>query len=406
MIKKILIITAVIAALAVTVIFIYRYQLISYSTEKIIRNALPEYVKVDKIRFDFKARKAFLEGFKLDGPRGFSDRYIIEIAEISCRYKLKGATILDGLEIFEPVLKGMVLHIERLHDGRINMAEMGGVMGPGAESVKQDQEMNARKVEGKKNSSPKAADFIKLPQDFRLTNGRIVFTDRFFVRGYNTITFDNMEAVLGLKMNDSYSQVLDVSSTGEGSVNGRRDQLVRWTIGFNPNTPRITMSSRFDVAGVDLITFEPYYDKFSPFEFAQCRVSGVLIFNFDNGNIGSTNELHLSNLIFSVKQGYGAMSVFEVDVKDLTKYFTTTTGDVVFDFKIKGDMANPRFYLGPISKQAVAAMVMDKVGEALQQMSRKSQGAAGSTTASTGNSDMDKAMKAIDMFKGFLDKKS
>ena len=129
MIKKILIIATVIVILAVSAVFIYRYHLISYSAEKIIRNTLPGYVGVSKIRFDFKGNRAFLEGFKLEAPRGFSDRYIVEIAEISCRYKLKGATILDGLEIFEPVLKDTVLHIERLPDGRVNLSEMGSVIG-------------------------------------------------------------------------------------------------------------------------------------------------------------------------------------------------------------------------------------------------------------------------------------
>jgi len=229
--------------------------------------------------------------------------------------------------------------------------------------------------------------------------------DRFFVQGQHVITFDGMDAVLNLKMNDLYSQVLDVASTGECNVNGHKDQSVKWAINFNPTTPKITMSNRFDLSGVDLITFEPYYDKFSPFEFAKCRVSGFLEFNSDNGNIGSTNELHLSNLVFSVKPGHENIMVFDTDVKDLAKYFTTITGDVVFDFKIKGDTVNPRFYLGPISKQAITAMVVDKVGEALQQMAQKKSGSTSSTAASFGNSDIDKAMKTINMFMSLADKK-
>lgn len=407
MIKKILVIAAVVAALAIAALFFYRYQIITYSAESVIRSALPGYVKISTIRFDFKAGKAFFEGFKLEGPRGFSDRYVVEIAEISCRYKLKGATILDGLEIFEPVLKGMVLRIERLNDGRVNLSEMGSVIepAPGDAAQKTGEDISGRGASGGGNGSgPKAADFIKLPQDFRIANGKIIFTDRFFVRGYNVIAFDNMEGSLNLKMDDSYSRVFDVASMGEGNINGHRDQSVRWAINFNPNTPRLTMANRFEVSGVDLITFEPYYDKFSPFEFARARVSGLLIFDFNNGNIGSANELHLTDLVFSVKPGYENAAMFETSVRDLAKYFTTSSGEVIFDFKIKGDMASPQFYLGPISKQAVTAMVVDKVSEAIQKMSQKGQETA--ATGSSGNTDVDKAMKAIDIFKGFLDKKS
>ncbi|MCX5679881.1 MAG: DUF748 domain-containing protein [Candidatus Omnitrophica bacterium] len=406
MIKKVLIITAVIVVLAIAAVFIYRYQLISYSAENLIRNALPGYVKISKIKFDFNNKKAFLEGFKLEGPRGFSDSYTVEIAEVSCRYKLKGATILDGLEVFEPILKDMIMHIERLPDGRVNLSEMGGVIGPGPSSADGSAQSVNSKPPDKSSPEPRAANFIKLPNEFNIKNGKIIFTDRFFVRGSHVITLDNIDAGVNLKVNDAYSQVLDIASTGEGNIDSHKDQIVRWAISFNPNTPRLTMSSRFDVSSVDLITFEPYYDKFSPFEFAKCRVSGILVFNSDNGNIGSTNELHLANLMFSVKPNYENVAMFEINIQDLTKYFTSFTGEVIFDFKIKGDMANPRFFLGPISKQAVAAMVMDKVGDVLQQMSRKGSGAAGSAAADSGNSDVDKAMRAISMVKGFLDKKN
>ena len=315
---------------------------------------------------------------------------------------MKGATILDGIEIFEPVLKSMVLHIERLQDGRVNLAGMGQIISqPHRTSAPNVTEDSGRQGGGEKRHSPKFSDFIKLPQRFSIKQGKIIFTDRFFVKGQHTISFENMDADVDLQMNDAYTQVLRVSSTGQGDVDGRPEQVIQWTISLDPNAPRLTMSNRFEVSSVDLITFEPYYDRFSPFEFARARVSGLLIFDFDNGNIGSSNELHLNNLVFSVKPGYENTMAFETDVKNLAKYFTASTGEVIFDFKIKGDMANPQFYLGPISKQAMAAMVIDKVSEAIKTMADKSGQGQGS-----GSSDMDKAMKAMQMFKGFLDKKS
>lgn len=402
MIKKIFLFTAAIVILTIAAIFIYRYQIIAYSAESVIRNAMPDYVSISKIRFDFKDHKAFLEGFAITGPFGFSDKNIVEIAEISCNYKLKGATILDGLEVYEPVLKGMVIRVERLQDGRVNLAQMGSVIAQSAEKESQAQEARGQGQETRKKAKgPKAADFIKLPQDFGIKNGRIIFTDRFFVRGYNVVTFDNMEAGMNMRMDDAYTKVLDVASIGEGNINGQKDQIVRWRINLNPNTPRLTMANRFEVQNANLVTFEPYYDRFSPFEFARCRVSGVLVFDFDNGNIGSTNELHLTDVVFSVKQGYENKMMFETNVESLVKYFSTSTGEIIFDFKIKGDMASPQFFLGPISKQAVASMVVDKVTDALYRMSQK-----GTEATPAANSDVDKAMQAIEMFKGFLDKKS
>jgi len=47
--------------------------------------------------------------------------------------------------------------------------------------------------------------------------------------------------------------------------------------------------------------------------------------------------------------------------EDLYKYFSSEQGDVVFDFKIKGPMNEPKFYLGSKTKRALTYMVLDKI---------------------------------------------
>ena len=154
------------------------------------------------------------------------------------------------------------------------------------------------------------------------------------------------------------------------------------------------MSNRFEVSGLNLLTFEPYYDSFSPLIFKKGRVSGTLVFDFNNGDIGSTNEIYLSNLAFSVKKGYENQQVWGVTVPEIVRYFTTTSGDIVFDFKLKGDMSRPQFYLGPISKRAIASMVVDRiVSYAVEQATKQS-----------GGKEIDKTKQAIDMVRQFLKK--
>lgn len=123
------------------------------------------------------------------------------------------------------------------------------------------------------------------------------------------------------------------------------------------------------------------------------RFSGSLIFNFDNGMIGSSDELRLSGLKFAVKPGYENAQFWQTTVPDLVKYFTTPYGEVVFDFKIKGDMDDPKFFLGPKSKEALIAMAVDKISDAIQKNASGGQ-----------KSDIEKAKDYIDMFKGFLKK--
>jgi hypothetical protein len=184
--------------------------------------------------------------------------------------------------------------------------------------------------------------------------------------------------------------MLELSFSGEGSLNGDGSQVVRWQGSMDTQAVELTMSNRLDVSGIDILSIRPYYDKYSPFIFASGNFSGELIFDFNNGNIGSTNVLRLSGVRFAVKNGYENSVFWETTVPELVKYFTTSSGEIVFDFKIKGRISEPKFYLGPISKKALTSMVVDKVSDAIRKMSEND----------NAGGDFAKAKKYIDIFKG------
>lgn len=398
MIKKTLIAITLLLVASAAAIFIYRYRIIQYSAETIIRKALPEYVKIDKIYLDFNESKIIFGGFKILNPPHFSYKNLMEIEEISCKYKMRTKSFMDGIEIFEPVFKKPVLTIERLGNGKLNLIEMQSVIGksPGSGEGKQEAktvEAGSRDMLGSK----KISDIIKLPEEFLLKDGKIIFIDRLGAASPNMITFENINAGLSLKLNDSYTGVVALDTSGQGDLNGNADEVVKWTIAYNPTTPQLTMSNRFEVSNLDIVPFRPYYDRYSPLIFVKGRFSGTLVFDFDNGSIGSTNEIHLSDFKFYIKQGYENAQFWETTVPDLVKYFSSSFGEIVFDFKVKGDMANPKFYLGPISKQALASMAIDKISSAIQKASSSQQG--------EGTSDIDKAKEYIDLFKGLINKK-
>lgn len=396
----IIIITVVIVLIAVSV-FIYRYQILQYTAETLIRKYLPDYVKIGSVKFDFAKGDVTLGGFKVLNPPGFSKEYLIEIEKIACHYKLRGKTIMDGIEISSPVLSNGLLDIERLGDGRLNLAEAQKLMGkkpsPPSSSAANRAEVNTKEKSPAPSSENKMlTEGVTLPEKFIIKNARMIFTDRLVHPGPSVITFENINTELTLRMNETYTQILSVSSTGEGYIGGDSSQSVRWVIGLDPTTPKLTMSSRFEVSNVLITPLEPYYDRYSPLVFKAGRFSGLLIFDFDNGIIGSSDELRLSGLKFFVKEGYENAVFWETTVPELVKYFTTPYGEVVFDFKIKGDMANPQFFLGPKSKEALVSMAVDKISAALQKNA--------SSGSAAPKSDLDKAKDYIDMFKGLMKK--
>src|SRR3989338_5982658 len=105
-----IIIFSLLLLIAITAIFLYRYQILQYSAETIIRKVLPDYIKIDNIKFDPKDSRIIFERFKILNPDGYSNSYLLEISEAACRYKMMGKSLLEGMEIFEPSFKMPILN--------------------------------------------------------------------------------------------------------------------------------------------------------------------------------------------------------------------------------------------------------------------------------------------------------
>jgi len=416
MLKRLLIIITILVIATAVLTYIYRYQILQYSADTIIRRILPDYARVDKINFDAQGGRLVLENFRILNPPDFSYQYMLEIAAVTCSYKMKGKSVLDGLEILEPVFEHPTLSIERLGDGRLNLTEMPKFLeaisaknaGVSKERGLTPQPRFAKgsakdKIYSSIVGDKKISDIVKLPQDFTFKSGKVIFMDRLNSSSPNLITFEAIEAKVSVKLDPSYTKVLWLDSTGTGNLNGNKDETVGWVIAQNPTTPKLTMSNRFEVTTVDIKTFEPYYDKYSPIAFAKGRFSGTLVFDFDNGDIGSTNEVRLSDFQFYIKKGFENADFWETNVPALAKYLTSPSNEIVFDFKIKGDIAKPKFFLGPISKQAMASMAIDRVTSVIGQLTGSQ--SQGSGSPGEPKSDLDKAKEYLDMFKEFMDKK-
>lgn len=401
MLKKLIIAVVLIAIIAGAAVYFYRHAIIKHYTEKIIRENLPDYIKIDGISFDFPNNRISLNNFRVLNPPEFSSNFLIKIDTISCRYGILGKGIPTGLEISEVDLSGADIRIERFRDGRVNVVEMEDFLRGFApkEPRAPDGAPSAGQTLKEASSlvNKKLSDLIKLPTSFEVKGSKLIFIDRMPYENPYIITIQAINGQMSVGFGGDYSRINDFSFTLLGRLNGYENEKMQWVGSLNPAAQKITMSNRFEVSNLNILTFEPYYDSFSPFVFKRGRFSGTLVFDFNNGRIGSTNEIRLSNLAFSVKPGYENSQVWETNVQDLMRYFTTASGDIVFDFKLKGDMAKPNFYLGPISKRALTSMAIDKIASyAINQATDQKQGAS---------SDIDKTKEAIDMIKGFLKKK-
>jgi hypothetical protein len=395
------IIVLVIFVVAVSALYIFRYDIFQFSAETVIKKLLPDYVHVDRIIFDLKNNVLKVHGFGLRNPKGFENRYLVSIETVICNYKMRGANILDGIEVTKIEGKRPVINIERLSDDTLNLTQTGEIMkeeGAKEASVEtQDAKTGKKDIAGRKLS-----DMVKLPGTIDITDGKITFLDRAVMRRPYYLTFENVNGNIGLSLNSDYTEVLAVSTTGTGNVSGDSRQKIDWIVSMNTQTPQLSMGNRVEVRGVDLMLFKPYYDRYLPVDIQRGDFSGSLVCDFDNGNIGSTNTIVLRNLQFVEKQGGGGSGAFwDVSIADVIKYLETSSGDIVFDFKVKGTMQNPRFMPGPRVKQAMQSMVVNTISDLLKPKEEGAEAAQGVQGAAEPKSDTERVM---DIIQGLMNK--
>ncbi|MFH1799051.1 MAG: DUF748 domain-containing protein [Candidatus Omnitrophota bacterium] len=372
--KKFLLILLAVFVSTVTVVYIFRYDIFQYSAETIIKKKLPDYVSVDRLIFDLKNNLLEIKTLKIKNPEGFHFKYMAQMDSITCKYRAAGQKILDGIEITEVTASGPVIYLERAASGRVNANEMGQVMSvpgrrergtlsgeidtvPVLEKPKAVKGEFSRKSLTKKNIS----DLVKLTNTITIKNGKIVFSDSFVSSSPHVMMFERLNGDLVLDLSRDYSSARSIRSTGTGFINGRDNQKIEWAIFFDPTKKALTMSSEYKIENVDIRLFEPYYDSYSPITIHKGTCSGTLVFNFDNGNIGSTNTLRIKGLDFSLKNSDVFSNYWDSSLPEIIKYLKDASEEIVFDFKIKGDINSPKFYPGPELKKAVQNLVINKI---------------------------------------------
>ncbi len=393
--KKIGVVFIVLLLTVAGIIYVFRHEIFQFSAEAVIKKNLPSYVTVERIIFDLKNGIMRVKGLGIRNPEGYQNRYLAHLDSLTCVYKTRGPNILDGIEVTDIETKGGTINIERLANGRLNVNEMDRVMRTEQPrlSERQAEEEEEEEEEGKPMQKGKAGQdtskWIKLPDTIGIRNGKVIFLDKAVMRRPYVLTFEDINADLSIGLSDDYTAVTAIASHGAGAVNGDGRQKVEWKISLDPRRSGLTMSNRFNVSNVDITLFEPYYDRYSPVIINTGRCSGTLVLDFDNGNIGSMNTLRISDLSFRQKKADTGTQFWDVAVSDIVKYLQSAPDEITFDFKIKGDMENPRFYPGPIVKNAIQNMAVDKLSELLGEPAPE-QG-----EAAVGKSDTEKVVDVI-----------
>jgi hypothetical protein len=371
--------------------------------DSLIENNLPSYAELESLDVNLDTRVIIIKGFKLKNPKGFKNSYFIEVPKIDSSYSLVDEkNILKGISLNNIELSNARIFVERDINGITNIERMESVL----------QDIRPKQKPGIKDKLfgiilyflgpiKDISQLLHIDPEFTINNGSVFFEDYHIVNEGLYTNIENIKGKISLDLKKGFKGIDYLRSNGSGLVNAKPGQLLNWVTDYNPTREKLTMNNTFDIENVDFTHFEPYYDKYSPFIFRKGRASGRLVFNFDNGQIGSDNEIFFSGLDIVQKKDHSFNRFWPTGADDLFKYFSSESGDIVFDFKIKGPMDDPRFYLGSKTKRALAYMVFDKVaGQIFKKDEDAQDGGSGQSEAGTPQEEKTDLEKVIDILKG------
>jgi len=365
---KITIIILLVTILALTgYVYLNRQELLNKSIDKMITDLLPSFIKIDSLSLDLDKKTINIENLRILNPKGFSHSYLTQIPSVNGSYKqTDSGNILKGISIEEIVLADPNFYIDRDSTGEINIEQMREVLRGLPPVKKMGLKTRALGLFSYLLSPVKnISQLLDIDPVFNISSGALVFTDDYIDNEAYVTTIEDIDAVVTLDPQKNFKGIDYLTSKGKGILNGKPRQHIEWDIRYNPTTEKLTMANQFIIRDIDFTRFSPYYDRFSPFIFKKGRASGELMFNFDNGNIGSMNEIRFSGTEIEPKKDYTFNKFWPTGTEDLYRYFSDSSGEIVFDFKIKGTIDKPEFHLGSKTKQALSQMVIYKIADAL-----------------------------------------
>ncbi len=366
---KILKITLIILFIAIMAfagyIYLNRESLFNQGIDRILTNLLPEYILIDELRFDFEKKSITVKDFRMRNPKGFSHEYLAEIPLITCLYNQQDKeSSLNGINISNIKLSEAKIHIDRNRSGRINLTYMNTVLKDSAPSKKAVAKNGIMGLFSYILSPVKdISRLLRIDPVFDISDGTLIFTDKSVGTEGFEATVNNIKARISLDLKKGFKGINYLWSDGSGIVNNTPAQQLKWDTEYNPKTEKITMLNTLNLKNVNIVYFNPYYDRFLPFTFKRAAASGEIIFNLDNGEIGSMNEIRLSGLEIERKKGSSFDKFWPGGTEEILSYLQNSSGAVLVDFKIKGPIKQPRFYLGSKIKQALAQMVVYKLAD-------------------------------------------
>ena len=361
MAKKILIVMVLVIAFLLASIYIFRANIKRYAIQTILKSFPLPNVALANVDFDETTGRLNLEEIKVKSPKGFESEYIMEADSVDMSLGITRKPNLR-LDINDINITNPVLYIERSPDDRWNFQEyatkkMSALPEKGEKEGRLNFIREAFAAENEKKTK------ISLPRDIHIKNGVVHFMDNFIMRGRShKIDFFPVTANISMLQSPDENDYEKISFAGSCNINGHPSRLMKGSLELYPMHKHPTYSWKFKAYDIPLAAVKPYLDRYTPFVVRQGSFNMSSDVKAVNGAIDGDYIMEFMNLQFDINPAKTNVPFLETSVKKLTLYLTNQRGNVIIDFKQKGEVGGEvRWSLGPIAKRAVGLMAIDTV---------------------------------------------
>lgn len=218
--------------------------------------------------------------------------------------------------------------------------------------------------EGQKNA---LYAILSLVRSIQIEDSTISFEDRFGMREPYTVWCDSFFA--DLTSRDTGAGYLQAALTAKCRLPQKRygDGWfgVKASLAAYPDKTNMELTA--SAGNIDVMVFLPYVSRNTPFNFRSGRFGSKTDFRLHNGIVDSLTTMSFDDVRLTINPYAPNAQFMNVSINRLVPYLTSS-GNIIFDFVLKGDARKPEIGVGPRVKYAIGMVVMEEVGKAVGRM--------------------------------------
>lgn len=359
-IKSFFILTILIFAAITLAAFLFFSFYGKSMVENALSKALGANVRFEGFSINLRDYTVDFKGVSVPGKIDFGDKAMFNAEKFTVtldkeKFNRNREVVFDQI-----VIEKGTLHIERDRKGVFNVS-YGNMVEPRPEAG----------VAYAAEPQPLGLyNFAKIMRKLTIKDSVVEFKDYYLYGEPYMITFNNfnLDVISGqeTKPYEGYIPLKGTLSFTVPSSQYSRSGNVFLSANVNAYKYLVDAQASIKTNYIDAMQFKPYFENYTPFIFMEGLFSSNTDFSMQNSVINSLTTMVFHRLRLMVNPNKQNAQFLHTSANRLLPYLTSQSGDVVFDFVIKGPIDHPEASLGPRVQEAVSAVVMEEIGRVLQ----------------------------------------